>query len=189
MKLDKARDIISKAVDDATMESVTNKDGLWLVGLDRPDASVRDYSGEASLYKVSGDDITLVYGPVPWASHPGQVKTNADGTPDVDGDGQRDVAWTIPGLAYRMKSKRSSSGRFNPVTKTQHVYRDTQKAGRFIDLDYTIYEATAIQYHAGGSSKPTSVGCWTSPPREFEKMAAAIEKHANGTFWIIFDVE
>ena len=100
--------------------------GLWLVAEDaKPtgrSAWLSTYTGQAVL--VDFDKGQVVYGPFPIATHPGQKRTNASDAADVNGDGLKDVAWTLPRVAYPMVPKVNSSGRHNPVHKFQAVQRD-----------------------------------------------------------------
>ena len=165
-------------------------DGLWLVGLDSESADYRKYSGEALLILIDGEQAKILYGPFPFSSHPGQVRTNATGTPDVDKDGKRDVAWAAEGVAYPMKGKRNSGNRFDPTTKYQPVYRDTSGAGNYVGVvanSPKMWPGTAIQFHAGTSSKPVSVGCLTAPPKYFDECAKRIEALKVSSWRLVFE--
>lgn len=154
--------------------------GRYIVALDTEKARLRDFSGQAVLVVWTGSGLYFVSEKFPIATHPGQVRTTASGTPDVDRDGKRDVAWAIPGEPYELKPKRNRSGRFDPTTKTQRVYRDTKGAGTWVGLDKSkVYDATAIQLHAG-THKPISIGCFTVPGNQWEEVAEKIEAFADG---------
>lgn len=165
-------------------------DGVWLVGVDSEHADVRHYSGQCALVLVDGERTAMLTPSLPWSTHPGQVRTTASGTPDVDGDGKRDVAWALPATIYPMKGRPNSAGRFNPATDTQPVYRDVSGAGTFAgvrEANANVYPATAIQLHAGSSSKPVAIGCFTLPPKQFETLSSAIQRHASSGFRLCFE--
>lgn len=157
-------------------------EGLWLVGFDALDPKLRAYTGTAYLVEIAKGEPRLLAEPVVWAYHPGQLATTA--APDVDGDGRADIAWTIPGVIYECHALRRNQ-RFDPATKTQPVYRNTRGDGRN-PSGSLVYPATGIQYHAGNKDRPSSIGCWTSPPADFERIARIIEAHSAKTFRVAF---
>lgn len=157
-------------------------EGLWLIGFDARGPKLRAYTGTAYLVEIKGSKHWLLGEPVAWAFHPGQVTTTA--APDVDGDGRADIAWTIPGIIYECHALRRD-GRFDPVTKTQPAFRNTRQDGRN-PAGSLVYPATGIQYHAGLADRPSSIGCWTSPPADFERVAEIIEAHPAKTFRVAF---
>lgn len=173
-----------------SMENDGELDGLWLVGLDSEKADYRKYSGEALLILIDGERAKTLYGPFPFSSHPGQISTAAAGTPDVDGDGKRDVAWGLEGVAYTLRGKRNRGDRFDPVDKFQPVLRNMNGERTYDDVvrySPRWYPATAIQYHAGSSSKPVSIGCFTSPPSDYKAVAQRIEALNVSSWRLVFE--
>lgn len=182
-------------IDESTARAIiasTNQekpDGVWLVGLDSELANVRSYSGVCKLVVVEGERYAELSPALPWSTHPGQIRTTASGTPDVDGDGLRDVAWALPRTVYPMRGKRNSGGRFNPATTVQPVLRNHTGAACYRDVRLAsakVWSATAIQLHAGASHKPVAIGCFTLAPKHFDVLAPLIEKHASRGFRIAF---
>lgn len=164
-------------------------DGLWLVALDSEVANYRNYSGKCALFMLDGVQTLKVTRDYPFSSHPGQIRTEASGTPDVDKDGLKDVAWAIPRYTYSYHGKRSSSDRFNPTTKTQPVLRNLQGHETFKEVrafNSKIYQATDIQVHAGSSRKPVSIGCFTLPPDDYKALAERIESLKVSSFRLVF---
>ena len=172
------------------IQTTAKADGLWLVCLDSEKADYRKYSGEAVLVLIDGTRSKVLLGPFPFSSHPGQISTAATGTPDVDGDGRRDVAWALEGVVYTLRGKRNKSDRFDPVDKYQPVLRNMNGERTYDDVvrySPRWYPATAIQYHAGSSSKPISVGCFTSPPDSFKAVAQRIESLNVSSWRLVFE--
>lgn len=169
--------------------------GLYMLILDEappetPDRNyLRKFTGSAVLVRAFGNgDFEVIGSPFSVSAHPGQATTTSSGTPDVDGDGQRDIAWIMTDTAYLFRGKRSGSNRrFNTVTYESPVHRDFTNKGTLDRVERTmIYPATAIQYHDdGGAGRPISVGCITSPIREYNKVAEWIEAQPESNFRII----
>ena len=152
---------------------------LWIVGIDKFMAGdikeVRSYSGEALLIRIEDDGTHVVeYGPFPWSTHPGQLTTNASGTPDVNKDGKKDIGWTIEHNVYPLQTRPTTNGRYNPTVKWQPVLRDTLHKGDIAAMPQKLMQADYVQLHVGGSKRPSSVGCWTVPPLEYAKLQKAI---------------
>lgn len=174
----------------AAVPADASADGVWLVGTDSEHASVREYSGECMLVLVDGDRIAGLTPSLPWSTHPGQIRTTASGTPDIDGDGKRDVAWALPRTVYPMNGRRSSSGRYNPSTPVQPVLRNHTGASTFAQVraaSAKVWSATAIQLHAGASNKPVAIGCFTLPPKAYSVLSEALGRYAPSKFRILFD--
>lgn len=143
---------------------------------------VRSYTGETSVFRVQDGQLREVTGPLDSASHPGQFATRASGTPDVNRDGRADVAHIRPGV-YRYNTGTNGRGRFNPITNAEfrNSARDTNQDGT-IDGSETNREhaATAIQIHVGRADGPSSVGCQTLPPNDYNRFRQGIREANTG---------
>lgn len=148
---------------------------VWLLCRDaepRPadSAYLRAYTGTCLLVDVeSRAALTPI---LPYAHHPGQRTTTARGTPDVDGDGQRDIAWTLPHVQYLFRSRPNSAGRHDPAGSVQPVRRWLTRSRSWSD----VVPGTAIQLHAGRQDRPVSIGCWTLPPDAYAVLTQAIQR-------------
>lgn len=152
---------------------------------------LRSYSGQTAVFRAGEDGrLQEVGGPFRSASHPSGVG-NRDmrtvdprvGYQDVDGDNRSDIAHLQPGV-YEY-SARARGGRYNMTDTNVAVHRDTNHDGRIDNQEaQTWHNATAIQIHAGGSSRPSSAGCQTMPPSDYRQFQAAIAEGtgSNGTF-------
>ena len=168
-----------------------SKDGVWVVGVDSERGNYRKYSGKCAAFRVAGGEISKLSGWFDFSSHPGQIRTEASGTPDVNTDGKRDVAWALEGVIYSFKGRRSSSGRFDPTTAQQPVLRNIEGQETYYDVFQAhpkVYPATAIQLHAGTSHKPGSVGCFTLPPGPYANLAEVIEAQRVPGFRLVFEL-
>lgn len=175
---------------DGTIAKVTSLDGVWIIALDSMRAKHSDYSGVCQVVLIDGERIMMLEPQFRFSSHPGQIRTSLEGTPDVNKDGLRDVAWCIPRFVYTYSSKLSSSNRYNPTTRTQPVYRNESGKYTFeeiLKMNPKRYPATHIQIHAGSSSKPVSVGCFTLPPHDFTRLVDTIAKLKVSTFRLAFE--
>jgi peptidoglycan hydrolase-like protein with peptidoglycan-binding domain len=137
---------------------------------------LRSYTGQTSVFRAeNGRLVEQNSNPLRSASHPGQFSTRS-GTPDVNGDGRRDIAHVRPGV-YQY-GVRTSNSRFNPTNDAQfRVARDLNQDG-VIDAREANrgYSASGIQIHAGTSSRPSSTGCQTMPPNDFRAFQDAIRR-------------
>ncbi len=148
-------------------------------------AHLRDYTGQTAVYRAVGGRLTEVEGPMQSASHPGQFSTN--GFTDVNGDGKSDIAHLRSGV-YDYRSRPNGSGRFNPTNnRDMSVARDLNQDGTISDSENQIAQrdghyATGLQWHAGGRTRPSSVGCQTMPPEDFNRFKAAIGEGDGDSF-------
>lgn len=171
------------------------EDGLYLLIKDRMPPEeysrtyLRSFTGVGILVLLEKGVIQIIGSPFLASSHPGQKSTNASGTPDVNRDGKRDIAWLMPSVVYRFKGRRTGSNkRFNPVDYITPVNRDYQTQG-WIDSSERkrVFSATATQYHDdGGTGVPISVGCLTSPLKDYNRVAGWIEELKQKEFIGIF---
>jgi len=145
---------------------------------------LRSYSGQTCVYKCIDGKMKEVGGPFKSASHPGQRSTS--GFTDVNADGKSDIAHLRSGV-YEYKN-RSYKGRYNPTNNHQmKVARDLNQDGAISASEDARaqqhdYYATGLQWHKGGSSRPSSVGCQTMPPGDFDAFQNAIGKGDGGQF-------
>ncbi len=170
----------------------------YVVQIDQagPDASasskekldfLRSYSGQTSVFRAEGGRLVEVDGPFRSASHPGQRSTSSQKYTDVNGDGRDDIAHLRPG-AYEYNMRTTSSGRFNPTSNRQiSVARDLDQDGAISASEDAIakengFYATALQWHAGGQTRPSSVGCQTMPPGDFARFRNAVQGGEGGSF-------
>lgn len=146
---------------------------------------LRSYSGETSVFRaVNGRLEEATPGPLRSASHPGQASTNGRFT-DVNGDGNADIAHLRAGV-YDYGSQ-SRSGRFNPTDhRSMKVARDLDQDGA-IDRNEAArdYYATSLQWHEGGSSRPSSVGCQTMPPDDYRQFSDAVGAGDGGFTYVL----
>lgn len=143
-------------------------------------AYLHSYSGQTAVFTVQNGQLVEKAGPLKSASHPGQKSTSS--FTDVNGDGKSDIAH-LRGGAYEYNA-RTYNGRFNPKNnKDIHVARDLNQDG-VISGDAennSKFYATGLQWHAGGSSRPSSVGCQTMPPGDFSQFKDAVSG-GDGSF-------
>ncbi len=150
-------------------------------------AHLRSYTGQTSVFRAEGGRLVEVDGPFRSAGHPGQKATSSQKFTDVNGDGRDDIAHLRPGV-YEYGMRATGSGRFNPLDRNQiSVARD-------IDHDGTISEqeniaakqhnmtAGGLQWHAGGNTRPSSVGCQTMPPGDYARFRNAVQGGEGGSF-------
>lgn len=154
-----------------------------------PDAShadrlayVRSYSGQMIVCYVDTGRLIEQQSPLRSASHPGQFEAIKARPPDVNGDGEPDIAWLRPGI-YHYRSQPNDDGRYNPanLAEFRSVARDYTHDG-VIDEEEAEgrYSAAGIQIHVSGASGPASIGCQTLPPDEFARLRPAIERANRG---------
>ncbi len=149
-------------------------------------AHLRSYTGQTSVFKYENGQLRETGGPFDSASHPGQKGTSRQKFTDIDGDGRDDIAHLRPGV-YTYSGRPNGSGRFNPTDNRQmQVSRDTNHdgvidAGERAASDRRGDYATALQWHAGGSTRPSSVGCQTMPPDDYARFSRAVGDN-DGTF-------
>ena len=138
---------------------------------------VRAYTGQTAVFKAVNGKLVEQQGPLRSAAHPGQKSSGL--SPDVTGDGRGDVA-NLPAGVYKYGTQTNYRGRFNPTSNFQG-YRDQNQDGTISgsekDRKHTI---SAIQIHAGSSSKPSSIGCQTLPPSDYNKFRSAVRNSASG---------
>lgn len=154
-----------------------------------PDASyadrlayVRSYSGQMAVFYADKGRLFEQQSPLRSASHPGQFEAIKARPPDVNGDGEPDIAWLRPGI-YHYRSRPNDDGRYNPanLAEFRSVARDYTHDG-VIDEEEAEgrYSAAGIQIHVSGSSGPASIGCQTLPPDEYARLTSAIEQANRG---------
>ena len=148
---------------------------------------LRSYSGQTGVFRAGEDGrLQEVGGPFQSASHPSGVGNrnmqSVDprvGYQDVDGDNRSDIAHLQPGV-YEY-SARARGGRYNMTDTNVAVHRDTNHDGRIDDREaQDWHNATGIQIHAGGSSRPSSAGCQTMPPSDYRNFQQAISESTGG---------
>jgi peptidoglycan hydrolase-like protein with peptidoglycan-binding domain len=145
-------------------------------------AYVRSYSGQMAVFYGDAGRLIEQQSPLRSASHPGQFKVDKAKPPDVNGDGEPDIAWLRPGV-YHYRSNPNDDGRYNPANLAEFrgVARDYTHDG-VIDEEEAQgrYQAAGIQIHVSGSAGPASIGCQTLPPDEFQRLQRAIEQANRG---------
>ncbi|HAA57217.1 MAG TPA: hypothetical protein DCE42_20795 [Myxococcales bacterium] len=138
---------------------------------------LRKYTGQTAVFKYQNGRLVEQLEPQRSASHPGQKSSGL--SPDVTGDGRGDVAH-LPAGIYNYYTRPNYRGRFNPTNDFQG-YRDKNQDGTISgsekDRKHTI---TAIQIHKGNSSSPSSIGCQTMPPTDYNKFSSAVRRAASG---------
>lgn len=145
-------------------------------------AYVRSYSGQMAVFSADKGRLFEQQSPLRSASHPGQFEAIKARPPDVNGDGEPDIAWLRPGI-YHYRSRPNDDGRYNPanLAEFRSVARDYTHDG-VIDEEEAEgrYSAAGIQIHVSGSSGPASIGCQTLPPDEYARLKPAIEQANRG---------
>lgn len=157
-----------------------------------------NYTGQVCVFRVEdGRLVEQTDSPLESASHPGQERTDSTQTPDVGGDSDRDIAHIRPGVYHYRSRPRDvtlDSGavqeRYDPLSDDEFsVARDTNQDGVISgDEAQGQYSVDAIQIHPGGSSGPTSIGCQTMPPDDYETFQNILEDantSDNNTFTYI----
>ena len=148
---------------------------------------LRSYSGQTGVFRAGEDGrLQEVGGPFRSASHPSGVGNRDMGSvdarvgyQDVDGDNRSDIAHLQPGV-YEY-SARARGGRYNMTDTNVAVHRDTNHDGRIDDREaQDWHNATGIQLHAGGSTRPSSAGCQTMPPSDYRNFQQAISQSTGG---------
>jgi peptidoglycan hydrolase-like protein with peptidoglycan-binding domain len=146
---------------------------------------LRSYSGETAVFKAQGGRLSEIAGPMKSASHPGQLRTSQ--SPDVNGDGRSDIA-TLRSGVYEYNTRTNGKGRLNP--RSNH----DMKVARDIDGDGVIsgredavagqhgMYATGLQWHAGNSNRPSSIGCQTMAPGDFNRFRGAVQSSGDNSF-------
>jgi peptidoglycan hydrolase-like protein with peptidoglycan-binding domain len=182
-----------RASREAQAESILKANGQWppvegrnyaiQIDQDAPPASasradrlghLRAYTGQTAVYRYEGGRLQETAGPMRSASHPGQASAGNSFT-DVNGDNRSDIAHLRSGV-YNYRSSPNGSGRLNPTdNRSMRVARDTNQDGA-IDASEKQgdYYATALQWHAGRSNRPSSVGCQTMAPDDFSRFRGAV---------------
>lgn len=149
-------------------------DDRWPVRYDRE--WHRTYTGEAALFlfeetKSGAMNAISVGEPIPWSTHPGQRSTRNRGTPDVNNDGRKDIAYAVDRVAYEYRIVPNSRNRYNTTAHRVPVHRDAYAPfGALNDDDLDLYPGTAVQLHAGKDGYPTSIGCSTAPPADYDRL-------------------
>ena len=116
------------------------------------------------------------------ATHPGQNSSRA--SPDVTGDGVGDVGTIRPGN-YRVVPNGNHAGA--PSFHVQTLggsgnipgWRDTNHDGRFSDAERAAAERrgdtlSGVLFHQGNTNTPSSIGCQTMSPAEYQRFLAAV---------------
>nr|ADD95911.1 hypothetical protein [uncultured organism MedDCM-OCT-S01-C81] len=145
---------------------------------------LRRYTGQTAVFRFKNGSLQEIEGPLRSAAHPGQKR--AQGFTDVNGDGRDDIAHLRSGV-YTYHAK-SFGGRFNPINDhSMKVARDLNQDGTIDALEGRKarregHYATGLQWHAGTSTRPSSVGCQTMPPQQYQRFRLAIESGKQSTF-------
>jgi peptidoglycan hydrolase-like protein with peptidoglycan-binding domain len=194
----------TKAAREAQAEQLLKNNGMWpptegknyaiQIDQDSPkaSASARDkadyynkYTGQTAVYKCVDGRLVETAAPMRSASHPGQRKTTA-GT-DIDRNGTDDISHLRSG-SYEYRKRPNGSGRFNPTdNRNMTVARDTNQDGVISDAENQASlqrgdYATGLQIHAGKSYKPSSIGCQTMPPKDYDRFSSAVRDGDGSTF-------
>jgi len=123
------------------------------------------------------------------ATHPGQNRSSA--SPDVAGrnggrrDGAGDVGMINPGNfqvvpngmrngapSYHVRDESGRSGRLDGVRDTNHDGQfSTEERNRSAQRGDQL---TAVLFHPGGSTRPSSIGCQTLSPSDYREFVDAI---------------
>lgn len=157
------------------------------------DEFLESYSGQIAVFRAQ--DGRLVEqdtgGPLRSASHPGQFETRDPDTPSADNQdpsrGTPDIGILRPGVYEYSGRPRwiedQEQYRFNPAEDSRMlVARDMNQDG-VIDaseddssryLNERARFATGLQIHPGGSRHPSSIGCQTLPPEDFDRFQETI---------------
>ncbi|MBN2361680.1 MAG: peptidoglycan-binding protein, partial [Deltaproteobacteria bacterium] len=145
-------------------------------------AFLGSYTGEIAVFRGSNGGLVEEMAPAPAAAHPNEMSSNQ--SPDVNGDGDGDVANLRPG-AYEYQTSKTSNNRFNPVGALP-VDRDLNHNG-VIDggAEQGGFEAYGIQIHQGQKNRPSSIGCQTMPPGVFGEFSDTVSRSAGGEFTYI----
>lgn len=141
---------------------------------------VRSYSGQTAVFRAENGRLVEQEGPLRSASHAGQFSSSL--SPDVTGDGRGDVANIRPGV-YHYNTRTNGRGRFNPRSNAEFANsaRDYNQDGVIDGREAQgRHQATAIQIHAGNSSRPSSIGCQTLPPDDYNRFRQAIRGANTG---------
>lgn len=135
------------------------------------------YTGQTSVFRYENGRLNEVGGPFRSASHPNMV--GGTGFTDVNGDGRNDIATMRTGT-YQYEGRTIHSrgrDRFNPRGGASFpVARDTNLNG-IIDPNEASrrYMGTALQWHPGNQNGPSSAGCQTMQPADFERFERLLE--------------
>lgn len=94
-------------------------------------AYVCNYSGQMAVFYADSGRLYEQQSPLRSASHPGQFEEIKAKPPDVNGDGELDIAWLRP-VIYHYRSLPYDDGRYNPVNSAEFrsVARDYSLASR-----------------------------------------------------------
>jgi peptidoglycan hydrolase-like protein with peptidoglycan-binding domain len=194
----------TKAGREAQAEQLLKNNGMWpptegknyaiQIDQDSPKAntSAKDkadyynkYTGQTAVYKCVDGRLVESAAPMRSASHPGQRKTTS-GT-DIDRNGTDDISHLRSG-AYEYRKRPNGSGRFNPTSnRNMTVARDTNQDGVISDAENQASlrrgdYATGLQIHSGKSYKPSSIGCQTMPPKDYDRFSRAVRDGDGSTF-------
>jgi len=116
------------------------------------------------------------------ATHPGQNSSTA--SPDVTGDGRGDVGMIRPGN-YQVVPNGPHAGAASFHVRTLGGsgnvpgWRDTNHDGRFSESEQAGSESrrdtlSGVLFHQGGSNAPSSIGCQTMSPAEYQRFLNAV---------------
>lgn len=135
----------------------------------------RDASGQPTVQTFEG------------ATHANQRSSSASYGPDRNGNTVRGVAMLAPGNYNVDPASRNYRGSRGPSFSVETLNGNSMvPAFRDLDADGTIsaqerasaerggYEASAILFHAGNSSAPSSIGCQTLPPALMQAFSDAV---------------
>jgi hypothetical protein len=151
-------------------------------------AYLRSYTGQTSVFRAEGGRLVEVSSsPLRSASHPGQMRSGD--SPDVNRDGRGDVAHIRPGV-YQYTTRLGGKGgnRFNPIEggNFNNAARDLNGNGVIDGNERNqSYRATAIQWHAGNANSPSSIGCQTMPPADYNRFIRDIQSVGGSQFTYI----
>ncbi|HAA57454.1 MAG TPA: hypothetical protein DCE42_22000 [Myxococcales bacterium] len=138
---------------------------------------LRSYTGQTAVFRAENGRLVEQQAPLRSAAHPGQMSSGL--SPDVTGDGRGDVAH-LPSGVYEYGTQTNYRGRFNPTGDFQG-YRDQNQDGTISGSEKDRrHRITAIQIHAGSSSRPSSIGCQTMPPSDYNQFSSAVRNSASG---------
>jgi hypothetical protein len=163
------------------------------------DGSYHDTHSTASFDDViavlppSGSVIELAAATHPWF-------TTSEMSPDVDGDGHRDVGMIRPGR-YRAESRppsRDIAGQptFHIVTVAGSDklpgWRDTNHDGTFDDTERATSEARgdtlgAVLFHQGGAGAPAAIGCQVFSATSIKSFVTAVGGRSATLDYVLVD--
>lgn len=165
------------AVNPGGMPTVLGLRGVRIDGAQHGSASTRTYDEVFVVLTPDGRAIELA-----GATHPGQSSSRA--SPDVNRDGAGDVGTIRPGTYLARPNgphANNSSWHVVNLNGAEGIagWRDTNHDGVYSDGERAASEArgdtlTGVLFHQGNASAPSSIGCQTLSPAEFNRLIAAL---------------